>query len=68
MTMTQWLAFILGGVAIVLLCGYAMGRRVGYRQGMRKAKAKVPLELRACAHELGHCPICDTMWHEGVSG
>lgn len=68
MSPLQMLALALAVLTFVFLAGYMIGRRVGHQQGSRRAKAKAPIMMRAEAHELGRCPICDTMWDEGVSG
>ncbi|MCL6453753.1 MAG: hypothetical protein K6T78_09120 [Alicyclobacillus sp.] len=51
-----------------LLFGYALGRRVGFRQGCRRGTAEAPLRLRHQALRSGRCPICDrapNAWYNG---
>ena len=68
MSLLHLLALTLAVLTGVFLAGYMIGRRVGHQQGSRRARAEAPIMMRAEADELGRCPICDTMWNEGVSG
>lgn len=46
-------------VAVIALCMYGWGRRVGYQRGYEQATLEAPLRLRGKALETGKCPVCD---------
>ncbi|ASS75385.1 hypothetical protein CIG75_10540 [Tumebacillus algifaecis] len=44
---------------LVVLIGYALGRRVGHVAGMREGRILSHIELREESLRKGVCPICD---------
>ncbi|MDQ0189319.1 hypothetical protein JI721_17020 [Alicyclobacillus cycloheptanicus] len=63
-SLVQTMLFLAAGLCITVLISYAVGRRVGVRQGRAKHKALAPIELRAQAYESGRCPVCGTAAEE----
>jgi hypothetical protein len=45
-------------VLVAALISFAAGRRLGWREGRRRAVAEIPIALRAQALEEGVCPTC----------
>jgi hypothetical protein len=65
-----WNAIALWALCICLaaLVAYAIGRRVGRREGQTRALAEAPLRLRLSALQEGKCPICNQgsgKWYNG---
>jgi hypothetical protein len=48
-------------VCLVGLFAYALGRRVGYKQGSAEALCEAPLRLRMLALQKGSCPVCNSV-------
>lgn len=42
-----------------ILVGYAVGRRIGYVNGLSGGRALSRIELREQSYRDGKCPICD---------
>ncbi len=42
----------------VFLCGYAYGRRVGLKQGIKEGEIIIPLDLKRKMLKTSFCPIC----------
>lgn len=43
----------------VLLIGYATGRRVGIKEGYKRANVELPIILKQQLYESSICPICN---------
>lgn len=43
---------------IMVLLGYATGRRIGIKEGFQKGLCQVPLDLKLAYFETSKCPIC----------
>ncbi|HHW02754.1 MAG TPA: hypothetical protein GXX35_08095 [Thermoanaerobacterales bacterium] len=51
------LLILILGLSVFLL-GYAIGRRIGKKEGFSEGEAIIPMELKRKLMENGICPLC----------
>jgi len=51
--------YALLALLVVGLAGFAVGRRLGYRDGMKYGRSLNKLELREHSLRQGYCLVCD---------
>lgn len=56
--MTEGIIIIVVSILFIFGLGYALGRRVGTKQGYQLGSVQAGIDLRINALEQGICPIC----------